>query len=201
MQDATQIEVDLSVREANTEIAHVQRFTSIATPEDKRHALESLKVLSEKHRTIDAQRKKVATAQDEAKKAALAVYLQPLRDLKKEIDRLRNALGVYEEAVLIERKIAMEAATAALAAGDHSKMEAVIAQSFGGDAGNIDGSYNRTDWKYEIVDASLLPREFLQANETLIGATVRDQKEETQIPGVRVWSEIRPVVRSVGGAA
>jgi cell division septation protein DedD len=49
-------------------------------------------------------------------------------------------------------------------------------------------------WKYEIVDESLLPDEYLTKtpNRQLIGAHVR---VGTQIPGVRAWQETERAVR------
>ena len=44
-------------------------------------------------------------------------------------------------------------------------------------------------WKYEVTDASLLPREYLKPDEVAIGAMVRAKKGDTTIPGVRVYSE------------
>lgn len=44
-------------------------------------------------------------------------------------------------------------------------------------------------WKFEIVDASKLPAEYLVPNETAIRKTVSGLMGKTNIPGVRVWSE------------
>ena len=44
-------------------------------------------------------------------------------------------------------------------------------------------------WKYEIVDAALVPREYLMVDEKKVGGVVRSLKAETRIPGVRVYSE------------
>jgi len=44
-------------------------------------------------------------------------------------------------------------------------------------------------WKFEIVDATLIPRKYLTVNESAIGGVVRALKGETDIPGVRVYSQ------------
>jgi hypothetical protein len=44
-------------------------------------------------------------------------------------------------------------------------------------------------WKFSIVDASLIPREYLVPDEIKIGRIVRAMKGETKIPGVRIYSE------------
>lgn len=53
----------------------------------------------------------------------------------------------------------------------------------------IAGTITRTDWRFEVVNPALIPREFLRIDESAIGAMVRSRKGETTIPGVRVWSE------------
>lgn len=52
----------------------------------------------------------------------------------------------------------------------------------------------RTNWKFEITDASLVPREYLIVDEKAVGAMVRARKGDTKIPGVRVYSETSTVV-------
>jgi hypothetical protein len=44
-------------------------------------------------------------------------------------------------------------------------------------------------WKFEVVDPSQLPPEYLMPNETAIRRTVSGLMGKTNIPGVRVWSE------------
>ena len=47
-----------------------------------------------------------------------------------------------------------------------------------------------TVWRFEIVDAAAIPREYLSVNETAIGKVVQALKGETKIPGVRVYSSL-----------
>jgi hypothetical protein len=59
-----------------------------------------------------------------------------------------------------------------------------------------DGISKRVNWRYEVVDESKVPREFMSPSDLKIGAVVRSQKGLTKIPGVRVWSEETVSVRS-----
>lgn len=56
-------------------------------------------------------------------------------------------------------------------------------------APKVAGTSARTSWKYEIVDSSKIPHEYMIIDEKAIGVVVRAQKEHTSIPGVRVYSE------------
>lgn len=53
----------------------------------------------------------------------------------------------------------------------------------------------REVWRFEIVDAAAIPREYLSINEVAIGSAVRTQKGLTNIPGVRAYSEKAAIVR------
>jgi len=52
------------------------------------------------------------------------------------------------------------------------------------------GSTIREEWRYEIEDESKIPREFLTPDVTKIRATVNANKAATDIPGIRVYSEM-----------
>lgn len=47
----------------------------------------------------------------------------------------------------------------------------------------------KQNWKFEVADASKLPREYLMPDMVKIGGIARAMKSATNIPGVRVWSE------------
>lgn len=53
----------------------------------------------------------------------------------------------------------------------------------------------REVWKYEIIQASLIPREYLAVDEVKIGQMVRAMKDTLTIPGVRIYSEKSAIVR------
>ena len=60
----------------------------------------------------------------------------------------------------------------------------------------MDGATLQTNWKFEIINESLLPRAYLMPDLVKIGAEVRSKKENAKIPGVRIWPDIK--TRSTG---
>lgn len=50
-------------------------------------------------------------------------------------------------------------------------------------------------WKFAIINANALPREYLKPDEVKIGRIVRALKSQAQIPGVRIWSEKTTVTK------
>ena len=59
-----------------------------------------------------------------------------------------------------------------------------------------DGIAKTVRWRFEVIDESKLPREFMEPSDIKIGAVVRSQKNLAKIPGVRIWSEESVSVRS-----
>lgn len=56
-------------------------------------------------------------------------------------------------------------------------------------APKVKGVSTRKIWKFEIIDQGKIPREYLVPNTTAIGGVVRALKINTNIPGIRVYSE------------
>ena len=55
----------------------------------------------------------------------------------------------------------------------------------------------RDNWSFEIVDESLIPREFLKPDEVKIRSVVIAQKDKTNIPGIRAVN--RPIIVKARG--
>lgn len=53
----------------------------------------------------------------------------------------------------------------------------------------VAGTRNVRTWRYRVVNAALVPREFWMLDEQKIAAHVRHEKDKTSIPGVEVYSE------------
>jgi hypothetical protein len=62
----------------------------------------------------------------------------------------------------------------------------------------VDGVSASTVYKYRIVDAALIPREYLFPNDKMIGQVVRAMRAETRIPGIVVYTEQKITVRAKG---
>lgn len=63
------------------------------------------------------------------------------------------------------------------------------------EAPKVAGIHLRDNWKWRVVNDAAVPREFLQLNESMIGAIVRNQKDKTKIAGIEVYNEPTPVNR------
>jgi hypothetical protein len=53
----------------------------------------------------------------------------------------------------------------------------------------VAGASTRTTWKFRIVNAALIPREYLAVDEAKIGGVVRAMKEAANIPGIEAYPD------------
>lgn len=58
-----------------------------------------------------------------------------------------------------------------------------------------DGMFMRTNWKWQIENADLIPNEFMVPDEKKIEKYVKAMKESGKIPGVRIYSVQTPIIR------
>ena len=162
----------------------------------------------ELHKSLIAEKKKFTEPLELAKKVVgkrVADHVAVVKEKRREAERLR--LVAEEEA----RKLAEKAVDKAgkLEAGGngnkaakvieeaHDKVEAIMATAPEiPDEADTAGLTIREDWKFSIVDAALIPREYLIPDEKKIGRIVRALKGDANIPGVRAYSEKSTSTRS-----
>jgi len=180
-QDEIRIEADLAKREADTERLHALSF-AITNGDEYKAAVNLLKELSAKSREIDEKRKSATRPLDEAKAAVLGWWRPAVDNLQSAISTLRKSIAAFDSARAVREHEVAAAAAKALVAGKPVDV-AAMAEVFDK---QDSGVRYRTSWQYEIVDAALVPREYMQVNEVKIGTVVRALKDDCNIPGVRV---------------
>jgi hypothetical protein len=153
------------------------------------------------HKSLIAEKKKFTAPLEDAErivKRTIAGYLaeEDRKRREAEAERARIETEAREEA---ERKL--KAVEKAEAKGDIAKAEAIAQEAANTMAAKIDaapvipdapvasGLSLRKVWKFRIIDAALLPREYLIPDEVKIGRVIRALKDEAKIPGVSVYSE------------
>lgn len=151
-------------------------------------------------RPLDAAKKAImdryASAQEPAENAERIIKKAMLKFRREEEARVREEQRIAEEKAEKERQRLEKLADRAEDRGDIEKAQAfeqraatVVAPVAVSDAPKVEGTAIRKVWKFEVEDASLLPRNFLIPDESAIGAVVRALKDRHNIPGVRAWAE------------
>ena len=190
------------------------RALAINSIEDCAEAAGLLAQIKGQANALDKRRREITKPLDEAKARIMDLFREPLAILSKAEAAIKSAVGDFNrkqeeariEADRVQREIAKKEedrlrklADKAEARGDLPKAQAFderanLAQSF--KPGNIvqpvssvAGISVRKAWKYRIVDAALIPREYVLINETLLGNIARSTKGELKVPGVEFYAD------------
>lgn len=134
--------------------------------------------------------------------------LEPLEFYERDI---KARMLAYKEQAEAERRAKERVAREALEAQAKAEREALVKEkeAFGDVQGaeavalapvvvppvllpgapKVDGVKFREDWKFEVVDASLIPREYLAIDEAKLAKIARAMKADAKVPGVRFYPE------------
>jgi hypothetical protein len=164
------------------------------------------------HKSLLAEKKKFTEPLELAKKVVgqrIAVHVTALLEKRREAERAR--LAAEDEARRLAEKTVEkvrdleangeEGKAARMVERVHDQVNKIIeaAPEIPDEAATA-GLVIREDWKFSIVDASLIPREYLVPDEKKIGRIVRALKGDANIPGVRAYAVKSTVVRSAAEA-
>jgi hypothetical protein len=197
--------------EQTDQLLQIASSYRVTTAAEYTAAGEELKKVKAAAKRLDEIRKSMTKPLDAAKRAIMDFFREPETKLQRAESDIKRAMIAYseeqerirreeqrkaEEAARKEREKLEAQAAKAAAAGKIERAEqleqraaTVVAPVIQREAPKVTGLATREVWKFEIIDASALPREYLTVDEKKIGAVVRALKGDTNIPGVRVWAE------------
>lgn len=184
---------------------------AVANPEQYVQAGDALKRVKGAKDRLEKLRKSFTQPLDQAKKAIMDFFRAPSDQLDQAESRIKRAMiGYSEEQERIRReeqrkadekaererqKLARQAEEARLA-GKTERAEtldlrqaAVVAPIVQREAPKVAGTALREVWKFDITNEMDIPRGFLMVDESKIRKVVQAMKGDTNIPGVRVYSE------------
>jgi hypothetical protein len=178
-----------------------RRLQAIAD-EEKRVAAEAEKKAREEARIAREAREAEERRAEEARKAAAALEGKK-RTIAEEAERKRLAAAaaaqkVLDDAAAVARDAArVQKEEANTAKADAGAKASDLSRSRSG-AGSV--ASLRTTWEFEVVDAALVPREFLSVSESAIrvaikAATTPENKNTLKIPGVKIFPKTESIVR------
>jgi len=192
------------------------RDLRITTPEERTNAILAIRAFRQKAEQWRNAVEETVKAAHAAWKAAVShrdSILKPLEKLeavvkdavkrydeeqerkrKEEEAAIQGKLNEERESILRKLEIAKRADTRAALAAKLETLDA-IEVSVPSRVEKTEGEYTVEVWKWEVVDAAAIPREYLVPDEKRIAGVVRVMKGETRIPGVKVWSEKETRIR------
>lgn len=114
----------------------------------------------------------------EKKRQEEAARLRKEAEAKAEAERLAKAESQMDKGDLKGCEQTLSAAPVMVVINPETKETPKVA-----------GMTFRDDWKFEIENETLIPREYLMVDESKIRKVVKALGKATSIPGVRVWAE------------
>ena len=155
---------------------------------------ESIASAYKAHRDIIKAKKKHATPLAQARDFLRGRIGQYEDD--QEQARLQKERELQQKAQKREEQIALEEAAVLEAEGHSEEAQKMIEEPIEAPVvvvkktvPKVDGISTKHVWKFRIVDADVIPKDYLMPDEKAIGAIVRARKGKVDIPGVKVYKE------------
>lgn len=188
---------EISLAPQIAESAEHASIMKITTPNDMEQATAILSRLNQFSDSLTKEKEKVTKPLNAALKAERERF-KPLESmLESSIATIRRNMSAYQtEKVRLQRIEEQKIADRIGTGKGKLKIETAIAKIDAVEKPEVkvttdNGSVRFTPMrKFEVTDSSLLPKEYITANEVAIRAAM---KAGTELPGVRYWTEQVPV--------
>lgn len=186
----------------------------VSTAEDYEVAGIVLQTLTARERAVEAKKKELWDPLAKLTRSVQNLFNPPLKVLEQAKKIVAEKMGAYalkqrnialakqqaaEEEAEETRKKLLARAEEATDDGNHARAvilearaDSVQAPTIVMDVPQVAGLHLRERWLFEVTDAKLVPREYLMVDERLIRAEVNAKESLAKIPGVRVWSTLKP---------
>lgn len=208
----TDVDIQAIEKESNALVVKANSY-DITTNNVYVEAMEFAKTIKAMQKEVDGAFDPIIKNNHAAWKAAIAQkakYYEPLEKALKFLDSKGRTFRQEQEAIRLadERKAQelarkeaerlQKLAEKAKARGDEKKAESFEAKAqetasitpvVASKVSNIEGIKVRKVWKYRIVDANAIPREYLIPNEVMLGQMARATKNTLKVAGVEFYSE------------
>lgn len=212
MEEVITVEVQEKAQETEV-LAQSYENYAITTTENYAHSAEDLKKIKAKAKELDTMRKSLTKPLDESKKRIMAFFKKPLTLLGSAESAIKSAMINWqqeqEKIRLAEEKRLAEAQRketerlARLAAAAEKRGDEQKAEEFKGRSTVVESAVptvvskvqpisgiNKVEvWKFRIVDATKIPREYMMPNEVSLGQIARATKGSVKIEGIEFYSE------------
>lgn len=185
--EALQGEVERIRVDAQQALVGIRDGYRLETREALEEASELLRTTAKKRDKVEARLRAITKPMREAENSVRALFRPAISALSEMEHELKLLIGKATVAIDTRNRQIMAAAATAAQVGD-TKSGAALAARMESSAAPTGVTF-REEWHFEIEDAAVLPREYLQPNEAAIRGVVQALKGETKIAGVRVWMD------------
>ena len=145
---------------------------------------------------INEERRRIAAAEAELqRKATEKEAARQQKERQKQIEQAQKSGELKKrEAARLHKQVAEEAAWAKEQARKDAEVAAQVKEvKVAPSIPKMAGIKGRTNWRFRIINESLIPRKYMQPSEVAIGGMVRATKNkgkaEAECPGIEVYSQ------------
>lgn len=186
----------------------------VLTTDDYEAAAVVLQNLTARENAVEAEKKKLWDPLAKLTKSVQALFNPPLKVLEQAKNIVKEKMGAYaqeqrniqleqqriadQEAEEARRKLLAKAEKAE-DAGMHdralvieARARSVQAPTIESETPKVAGVQLRERWLFEVTDPLQLPRAYLIVNESAIRTAINATQGTLKIPGVRIWSTLKP---------
>lgn len=193
--DAAQTEASTLLVQAKQVAAAVPTLT-ITTSEEYLQAGQGLVELKGRWKVVEEKRTSLVKPLNDVVKSINAMFKPVLDQWDTTMDVVKRAMHDYQvREAEAQRKALEEAARLAQQGQTGQEFTALVAQ---GSAIPVkaQGVSTRVMWRWRVVDAAAVPREYLCVDAAKVEALVKEHKEGAKIPGIEVYREEIMAVRA-----
>jgi hypothetical protein len=186
----------------------------VSTAEEYEAAAAVMLILSERENEIEAKKATIWDPLAKLTRACQALFNPPLKVVKQAKDIVKEKMGAYaleqrnialarqqqedqeasdaREVLLSKAEKASNRGNRELAVVLEARAESIQATTVEADIPKVAGVQLRERWLFEVTDPDKVPREFLTVSEQMIRIEIDRAKGAAKIPGVRIWSTLKP---------
>lgn len=192
---AAQTEAMMLLSQAQQVAASVPTLT-ITNADEYQQAAAGLVELKGRWKTVEEKRTSLVKPLNDVVKSINGMFKPVLDSWDRTMDVVKRAMQDYQVREAEVQRKALEAAAALAQQGQTGQeFNALVAQGSALPT-KAQGISTRSMWRWRVVDAGAVPREYLCVDQAKVDAVVKAQQDGAKIPGIEVYREEIMAVRA-----
>ena len=188
--------------EASTLLAHAQQVAAsvptltIQTAEEYQQAAAGLVELKGRWKVVEDKRTSLVKPLNDVVKSINGMFKPVLDSWDRTMDVVKRAMQDYQVREADVQRKALEAAAALAQQGQTGQEFTALVTQGSAMPTKAQGISTRAVWRWRVVDAAAVPREYLSIDPAKVDAVVKAQQDGVKIPGIEVYREEIMAVRA-----
>jgi hypothetical protein len=181
-----------AVDNATTLLNHLGTSLEITNDEQYADANEVLKHIVKEKRSLQEKKTWVLAPIKESMKRWTSLFGAPEKVLVQSEVLLKGAIAKYKTDKIAKSRSFLQEAAQSINHKETATLVSLAQQA----VPQTDGVSTFVVWDFEVEDINQVPIEFLQVDEKAVRAVVKNMKNNTKIPGIKVFSKTSVSVRT-----